>query len=199
MSTTFLLIRHAACELMDEILVGRTHDVSLSDIGRSQAQALGARLRADAPNVLHVSPRLRAQQTATAIASGTNTLVETDPSFDEVDFGAWSGQSFHSLQEDECWRQWNAERSLARAPQGETIHDVEQRVIARLRRLRDTYEGGRVAIVTHAEIVRTILYHYLGISLDRWWLMEVSPASVTTLIQRVDRTTVVAVNERLAS
>ena len=122
---------------MDEILVGRTQDVSLSDDGRHQAQVLGARLTADPPVALHVSPRLRAQQTATAIAAGTNTLVETDPAFDELDFGEWSGRSFHTLQDDERWRQWNRERTLVRAPQGESIHDVEQRVIARLRRLRD--------------------------------------------------------------
>jgi broad specificity phosphatase PhoE len=184
---------------MDETLVGRTQDVSLSDTGRNEAQRLGTRLSADAPMALHVSPRLRAQQTATAIAAGTNTLVETDPAFDEVDFGEWSGRSFLALRNDDRWRQWNAERTLARAPQGESIHDVEQRVIARLRRLRDTNEGRRVAIVTHAEIVRTIVYHYLGVSLDKWWLIEVNPASVTTLVLQGDRATFVSVNERVAS
>ena len=199
MSTTFLLIRHAACDKMDETLVGRTHDISLSETGRNQAQALGARLSADPPYALHVSPRLRAQQTATAIAAGTNTLVETDPAFDEVDFGEWSGRSFLSLEADERWRQWNVERTLVRAPQGESIHDVEQRAIARLRRLRDAYEGRNVAIVTHAEIVRTVLYHYLGVPLDKWWLVEVYPASVTTLVLQADHATVISVNERVAA
>lgn len=198
MITTFLLIRHAACELMDEILVGRTQDVSLSDAGRTQAQMLGARLSADQLSAVHVSPRLRAQQTATAIAAGTNTLVETDPAFDEVDFGEWSGRSFQSLQSDERWQQWNAERTLMRAPQGESIHDVEQRVVTRLRRLRDTYEGRRVAIVTHAEVVRTIVYHYLGVPLNNWWLVEVSPASVTTIALSASCAKFVSVNERVA-
>jgi broad specificity phosphatase PhoE len=183
---------------MDEILVGRTQDVSLSAAGRIQAQALAQRLAADPPGAMHVSPRLRAQQTATAIAAGTNALVDTDPAFDEIDFGEWSGRSFDALQSDERWRQWNAERTLTRTPHGESIHDVEQRVIARLRRLRDIYQERRIAIVTHAEIVRTILYHYLGESQDKWSLMEVNPASMTTLVLRADRATVVAVNERVA-
>jgi broad specificity phosphatase PhoE len=182
---------------MDEILVGRTQDVSLSETGRNQAQALGARLAAEAITALLVSPRLRTQQTATAIAAGATILVETDPAFDELDFGEWSGQSFDALQSDQRWQQWNTERTLARAPRGESIHDAEQRVITRLRRLRDVYEGKRIAIVTHAEIVRTIVYHYLGVSLDRWWLMEVSPASVSTLVLTADRATVQSVNERV--
>lgn len=146
-----------------------------------QAQRLAAGLLRHGVTEIKSSPQLRARQTAELIAALLGKSVGLMPEFDEVDFGAWSGRTFASLQNDCHWQRWNSSRQACRPPQGETIHELQSRVLAGLLRLAERYPDQRITVVTHAEPIRAAVLHYCGIPLGEFARVDIAPGSRTTL------------------
>ena len=183
MSTTFYLVRHAAHDNVGGFLAGRTPGIHLGEAGLAQAARLGQRMAGEAFDAIVASPRERTQETAQAIVAARAPMpIETSAALDEVDFGPWSGQGWDTLNADERWRNWNAMRSMARTPGGESMLDVQARVVRLLEDLRGRFPEGRVVLVSHADIIKTAVSYVLGLPIDAWPRLEVSPASVTTIV-----------------
>lgn len=179
MGTTIHLVRHATHALVDRALVGRNVHVGLSESGRKEAQALAERL-AHAPIVsLQSSPQQRAIQTAEFIADAIGLPIEIAPQMDELDAGSWTGVTFDELESDPRWRDWNCRRASARAPNGESMRELQQRVIDHLSMLHTTDLDGDIVIVSHAEPIRAAILHYRGLSLDEFASVRIAPTSIT--------------------
>lgn len=177
MTTTFLLVRHAAHEHVGRYLTGRRPGAPLSGAGRVQAAQLGQLLRAEDFAHVQTSPAERARQTAEAIA-GRN--AEVVPALDEIDFGEWTGLSFDALAGDPAWRLWNEQRDTARPPGGESMVEARSRILGHMQRLR--HSGARsVLLVTHCDMIRAAVTAWLGLPLQAVHRFEIAPASVTTL------------------
>ena len=179
--TMLLLIRHATCEQMSERLYGRTVTAPLSPVGREQAAQLAAQLSRDSLAAVYASPRERARDTASAIASPHRLPVRIAHSLDEVDYGGWSGRTFRELDRDAGWRAWNRDRESQVPPGGESIRAVQNRVLTQLRALGRLHAGSRVALVSHAEVIRSALLALRGWSASRYHEIDIAPASVTTV------------------
>jgi broad specificity phosphatase PhoE len=160
-TTTFLLVRHAAHDRIGNFLAGRTQDVSLGIEGRKQAQRLAARLEREQIDLIYASPRKRTQETAAAIAAVSKIAeVKTADALDEVDFGDWSGKPFEVLNADPLWRRWNCIRSMVRAPGGETMLDVEQRMMEFVNQVVEQNVGGCIVLVSHASVRNRARLHF---------------------------------------
>jgi len=181
--TVFLLVRHAAQDDVGRVLAGRTPGIHLGATGRAQAAALGARLKPEPIDAIHTSPRERTRETAEAIAAaaGLPDPLVTE-ALDEIDFGPWSGRSFDNLNDDPDFRRWNAARSLARTPGGESMLDVQRRALAHMERVAAEAGERTVVLVSHADVIKAVVAHVLGLSTDAWWRFEISPASITRLV-----------------
>lgn len=183
MTITVYLLRHAAHDNVGGYLAGRMPGVTLGPDGLAQAARLGARMRREAFDTLFASPRERAQQTAGAVAEARGGMpIETVDDLDEVDFGDWSGNSFDVLNARQDWQRWNANRSLSATPAGETMLAVQSRAVAFLRGLMARGVDGRFALVSHADVIRAVVGHVLGLPIDNWQRFEIAPASITTLV-----------------
>lgn len=181
MTTTIILVRHAHHDLIGRVLVGREPNVSLSAVGISQARRLAAALVQHGIADVKSSPQLRARQTAEPIAEMLGKPVEIMAEFDEADFGAWSGCAFEQLQNDRHWQRWNSDRETCRPPGGETMRELQSRVLAGLSRLATAHPGQCIAVVTHAEPARAAVLYYRGIPLGEFARVEIEPGSCTTL------------------
>lgn len=182
MTTTFLLVRHAAHDRIGNFLAGRTQDVSLGIEGRKQAQRLAARLEREQIDLIYASPRKRTQETAAAIAAVSKIAeVKTADALDEVSFGDWSGKPFEVLNADPQWRRWNCIRSMVRAPGGETMLDVERRMMEFVEQVLEQNVGGCVVLVSHADVLKAFVCHVLGLSADAWPRFEIAPASISAV------------------
>lgn len=180
--TALLLVRHAAHDNVGRFLAGRMAGVRLGADGRAQADRLGRRLVRERLDAIHASPRERTLETALAIARASAlpapTVVEA---LDEIDFGHWSGHDFTTLNADPAFRHWNEERASARTPAGESMGDVQTRAMAHLDQVALTERGRRIAIVTHADVIKAVICRVLDLPLGAWWRFDVAPASITTL------------------
>nr|WP_205520635.1 histidine phosphatase family protein [Propylenella binzhouense] len=176
------LVRHAAHGDLGRVLSGRRAGIGLAEHGTEQARRLAHRLKRDPVAAIVTSPIERAAETAAIIGEALGVPPATDDAFTEVDFGAWTGRSFESLRDDPECRLWNEARSRARPPGGESIHEVQHRAVAALERLRAAYTGLAVVVVSHGDVIRAALAHYLGLPLDNLLRFEISPASLSALV-----------------
>jgi probable phosphoglycerate mutase len=191
-----MLVRHASCALTDQVLLGRAIDAPLDEHGERQAAALARHVACEAPAIVLTSPRRRALLTAGAIAALARSELRVAPEFDEIDFGAWSGQPFAALERDPRWREWNAHRESACTPAGVAIASVQRQIATQVRTLARHFEGRSVVLVTHAEIVRSALLHFLHMPASDWYCIEIGTASVSVLSVAESGVRIDTINER---
>lgn len=180
--TRLLLVRHASHDLLNQVLVGRMPDVPISAAGVEEAHQVAARLAEMGITRVHTSPRQRAVETAGIIARVARVPMQISFTLDEIDVGAWTGLSFAELAKERSWSFWNMLRSLARPPEGESIREVQERIVPYLARLHAAYPGGRIALISHAEVIRAAIMHCEGLSLDAYAEVKIAPAEVIEVI-----------------
>jgi probable phosphoglycerate mutase len=179
---TFLLIRHAMCDQVGRTIAGRAPGVSLNVQGRQQAKALARRLSGLQIEAVFSSPLERALETARPIAEECGLQVQTLAGLNEIDFGEWTGRALEDLAPGAQWQLFNRYRSGTRIPGGETMLEVVARSARELERLQQTHsDGSLVAVVSHGDVLRALIVHSLGMSLDLMFRLELDPASVSVL------------------
>jgi broad specificity phosphatase PhoE len=196
MTVTFYFIRHAAHDNVGGFLAGRMDGVRLGPAGTAQAERLAHRMEREEINAIYSSPRQRTRQTAAAIAKACNLdEPETAEALDEIDFGTWSGQTFETLDADPAWHRWNTTRSLCRTPGGESMLDVQQRILTLVEMLLRKKAASKVALVSHADVIKAAVSHFLGLPIDAWPRFDIAPASITSIAAGDWGAKVITVNE----
>jgi probable phosphoglycerate mutase len=183
--TTFALVRHAPHDLVGHTLVGRAPGVSLSPDGRRQAEALAERFEMSSLQALYSSPLERARATAAPIADRLRLNVQIADELDEIDYGEWTSRRVADLHDREEWRRFNVFRNGNRVPGGETMIEVQGRMLRLPERLCAAHPEQTAALVSHGDVIKATFAHYLGVPLDLFQRIEISPASVSLL--RIER------------
>lgn len=197
--TTIHLVRHATHDLLDRVLTGRMPQVNLADQGRLQADKLAQHFRSREITAVQSSPRERAMQTAQPIAWEAGLVCETVPALEEIQIGEWTGQTFVALANDARWRAWNASRSAARAPGGESMGEVQARLMDHLYAMQAADPEGRIVMVSHADVIKAALLHVIGASLDAYGRLEIAPASISTIVIGPWGAKVLSMNEQVTA
>lgn len=166
---------------MKERLCGRTPGIPLNDTGRLQAHALGERLRGNIDRIVS-SPMERTMETAIILAQPKGLQTEAMPSFTEFDFGDWTGRTFEDLTTDPAWREFNQVRDRTRPPGGESMQEVLERAMSGLRQLVKEDPDRTIAIVTHADVIRSLILHVTGMPIRNFWRLAINPASITEIL-----------------
>ncbi|MYE26531.1 MAG: MSMEG_4193 family putative phosphomutase, partial [Chloroflexi bacterium] len=195
--TTILLIRHAVNDYVKTgKLAGRLAGVHLNDEGVAQAEALGRRL-ADAPlKCIYSSPMERTMETAAAIAKHHPQLtLRAREEITEVDYGDWQDKAIGELQRRKMWGVVQEYPSRAVFPNGETMRAVQTRIVNAIEALARRHPEQMIALVFHADLIKMALAHYLGMHLDVFQRIVISPASISTLHLGHSRPFIVGVND----
>jgi broad specificity phosphatase PhoE len=177
--TTFALIRHASHALLGHAIVGRLPGVQLSPRGLREAEALACRLEGWPIQALYSSPLERARATAAAIADRLRLEVQLADDLNEIDYGRWTNRTLADLREMPEWRRFNLFRSGSRVPGGEKVVEVQQRMLQLIERLCFAHPEQTVALVSHGDPIKATLAYYLGVPLDLFGRIELSPASLS--------------------
>lgn len=195
--TQILLIRHAVNDFVKTgKLAGWTPDVHLNEEGKAQAEALGRRL-ADAPiRHLYASPLERTVETAEAIRQHhPNLQIEMTHEMGEVRYGDWEGKSIAALQSRKMWHVVQEYPSRAYFPNGETMRGVQTRAVNAVEALAAAHPRELIAVVSHADLIKMVLAHFLGMHLDNFQRLVVSPASISSLMLGFGRPYIGTIND----
>jgi len=195
--TTILLIRHAVNDFVKTgKLAGWTPEVHLNDEGKAQAEALGKRLASAPINHIYASPLERTMETAQAIAVHHPHLqIEQNTGIGEVQYGDWEGAKIASLRNRKMWSVVQEYPSRASFPNGETMRGVQTRAVNEIERLITRHPAQMIVIVSHADLIKMVLAHFLGMHLDNFQRIVVSPASISTLQIGHSRPFIAAMND----
>jgi probable phosphoglycerate mutase len=199
MTTTFFLVRHAAHDRVGTVLCGRRPGVNLGSVGKAQAERLAQRFASENVTCIRTSPLERALKTAQPIASHFEQPLHVCDAINEINFGRWSGMSFEALSRDPRWSSWNSSRSTSRPPGGETMLEVQGRIVGAMEQLRGLYAEQSVILVSHSDVIKAALLYYLGMPIDAYGRLEVGPASISTLVVGDWGSKVLRLNEVVAA
>ena len=72
--------------------------------------------------------------------------------------------------------------SRNRFPAGEALREVQFRAVQALEKVSEQHESEAVVVVSHADVIKLVLAHYLGVHIDLFQRIAVSPASVSVLV-----------------
>ncbi|HEX5588483.1 MAG TPA: MSMEG_4193 family putative phosphomutase [Acidimicrobiia bacterium] len=178
-ATKLLLARHAVTAQTGPLLSGRAPGIDLSDKGREQAAALGLRLAELPVAVVYASPIERTMQTAAAVAEHHGLTVQELPGVIEADYGEWTGGKIAELAKTDLWKTVQRAPSRARFPDGESLAEMQTRMVSALEVVVARHPGELVVVVSHADPIKAAIAHYTGMHLDLFQRIMVSPASVT--------------------
>ena len=181
--TELLLIRHAINDWVNTgRLAGWTPGVHLNSDGLAQARALGERLAHVPLAAIYSSPLERTIATAQAIAAHHPALsVEPLEQVGEVRYGQWQGAKLSALRRQKLWQTVQMYPSRAHFPSGEAIRQAQARAVDALETLVARHPGQRVAVVSHSDVIKLIVAHYLGAHIDLFQRIVISTCSVTAI------------------
>lgn len=180
--TTVLFIRHGENEwTKTHKLAGRTPGVHLNGQGKKQARALGKRLAKIKLDAIFASPLERTMETAQAIAHHHSVAVRPHPGLLEVDYGKWTGKEIAKLAKKKSWPVIQFYPSGAGFPGGETMYQMQARFVQTVNALVAKHPGQTLALVGHADLIKSAVAHYLGVHFDLFQRIVISTASITTV------------------
>jgi broad specificity phosphatase PhoE len=184
-ATRLVLVRHAETEANQHQLWQGDLDAPLTPRGLLQVQTTATRLaelHAQSPfNVFYVSPLLRAQSTAAAIAAATGLRVQIEAGLREFGLGDWEGRSLRELREVEnLWGRWDADPAFA-PPNGESPVSFNRRATTALAALAARHVGECVLAVTHGAFISSVLATWLGGDARNWRSFDAPNCSVSIL------------------
>lgn len=176
-----LLIRHAPTPETGTKLTGRLPGVSLGEAGAAIARRTAERLADVKIKAIYASPIERTWETAQIVGEPHGLTPVPEEGLLEVDYGAWSGRTLKSLYKLKAWRVVQMTPSRMIFPGGEGIADAQARAVATCERLAAAHRNDTIALVTHSDIIRSTVSHFIAQPLDLFDRIAVAPASVTVI------------------
>lgn len=199
---TVILVRHGRTTAnATGVLAGRTAGVTLDQVGQEQAALVGTRLAGIGLAGVLTSPMERCQQTAQHIVERQlkPTTPAIDPGITECDYGQWQGRQLSELATEKLWPRIQTQPSSVIFPGGESMAAMQARAVATIRHHDAVIEAefGPQAVwvaVSHGDIIKSILADALGMHLDMFQRLSVSPASASIINFSDHRCSVLASN-----
>ncbi len=173
-----ILARHGETAWNREGRVMGRQPVSLDERGIAQVKAAVAIARKLKPDLIYTSPLRRARQTAEILSAGLGGIeIIDEPQLEEVRYGKWEGMTYKELLKDEdylLYKKFPLERPT---PGGETIADVQARGRQAVARALSQNAGRRLLFVSHGDIIRTLICHFMGLDLANFHRIRVDNAA----------------------
>ncbi|MGB6606625.1 MAG: histidine phosphatase family protein [Atribacterota bacterium] len=181
MAIKLILIRHGESDGNAQRKFSGFQDVDLTEKGIWQAKRLARRLEEASVDIVYCSDLKRARHTAEIIFGDRGKDILVSPNLREINFGAWEGYTFEEVKSkfgygDEFNHLMENIKPEAAIPQGESLVDLNDRVMAELNNLLKKHEktdkDKTIALVCHGGTIRVILSNALNIGLKNMWNIE---------------------------
>jgi probable phosphoglycerate mutase len=186
MSTQLVVIRHGESNFNRERRwQGQSQDAILNDLGWRQAECVADALRGSQPAALFSSDLTRAIQTAVPVAAAVDLPIYPEPGLREISAGRWTNHPSDEvlIEEPERVQAWNEAPATTSPPDGETLAQAQQRILAVVHEQAPRYGGQTIVVVTHGAILQTLMAVALELPLERLWLDTPAPNGAMVRIE----------------
>lgn len=182
--TRILAVRHGETAWNRDTRIQGHTDIALNAHGRWQAQQLAQALRDEPIAACYASDLSRAHETAQAVADRHGHKVEMHVGLRERGFGVFEGLTWVELQaaypaDTEAWRKRLPDFA---PPGGESLLQLQARVVATVNELAARHPGEQVLMVAHGGVL-DMLYRLatrLDLQAPRSW--ELTNTAVNRLL-----------------
>jgi probable phosphoglycerate mutase len=178
-----MLVRHGQTDFnVQHRLPGQLPGIPLNEEGRREARATAAAIQPLPLGVIVASPLERTMETASFVNEQRGLSIQQDRDLLDTDYGRFAGQNYDELdKQGGAWARYSADPLYA-PPGVESFAQVQQRAVRAAERWRHAQDSGEwVALVTHADLVKLIVAHYMGIPLGSVPRINMDNASVSLL------------------
>jgi probable phosphoglycerate mutase len=153
MTVELWLIRHGETDWNKQGLYQGQSDIPLNEAGLEQARQVAqylAEARVDFSG-LYSSPLARARQTAEESARCLGLPILSEPRLREIHQGEWQGKNYAAIvaQYSGLMAQSQADPLNTRAPGGESVAEVAERMAAAADEIAREHPGERVLVFSH--------------------------------------------------
>jgi broad specificity phosphatase PhoE len=157
--TTVYLIRHCQATGNVRRLFQGSSDTDITDEGKEQLRFLSERFRSIPIDIICSSDLQRAMLTAAAVNTYHRKAIVPTPLLREIHGGDWEGADVTAFPDryPEESRLWENEPQAFKAPGGESMADVYNRVKNALTQIVTDCDGKTVAVVSHGCAIRNML------------------------------------------
>ena len=157
--TRILAVRHGETAWNRDTRIQGHTDIDLNPHGRWQAQRLAHALADETIHAIYASDLSRARETAQAVASRHGKPVHTHTGLRERHFGSFEGRTWAELEahhpaESLAWRKRVPDFA---PPGGESLRQLQARVVHTVVELAARHPGEQVLMVAHGGVL-DILY-----------------------------------------
>ncbi len=152
----------------EERFRGRT-DLPLDDTGHAQALAVAGRLRSEAITALYASPLLRARQTFQPLANDLGLPIQPHHGLIDVNYGRFQGLTHPEAAAayPEQYARWQRTPGQVHFPGGESLNDVQTRLLTMLEELADLHSEQTIALSGHQIVNKVLACTLLDLGLDQ--------------------------------
>ncbi len=194
-----VLVRHGRTTAnASGVLAGWSPDVHLDEVGVEQARRVGERLAPLRLSAVVASPLERTRETAASIADAQRRriVVETDERIGECHYGDWTGKKLTDLAREPLWKTVQGRPSAVTFPEGESMLHMQHRAVAAVHAWNERVGArGLYVIVSHGDVIKSILSDALGMHLDSFQRIVVDPGSVSVVRYTRDGSSVLRMND----
>lgn len=162
--TEIILVRHGeSLGNRKKVFLGHT-DWDLTEKGYEQAKRVAEYI--DNYNIykIYASDLKRAYNTVNEVAKRKNMPITATKEFREIFAGDWEAEEYSVINEkySEDRYVWDHDIGNARCTNGESVRELQERVVKEFYRIAEENKGKTVLIGTHATPIRVLKCHILG-------------------------------------
>ncbi|SRR5258706_768744 len=178
------LFRHGETTDNQKKIFSGWRDVDLTQEGIEEAKRLSEKLKNEKTTKAYSSDLIRSQHTLALVLGEyhKNVPVHIDPRIKERDYGKLTGTSKTELEKKspKDFEKWHRSYDIA-PPGGESIKDVEKRVMPFIHELLKTTKPSDVIFISaHGNSIRPFIHYFEKISWEEVMKKEYGPGSLFT-------------------
>lgn len=176
-----ILVRHGQT---DDNLSGKISgqgSTPLNTRGKEQVAAVAEVLTCLGVTHLLSSPLVRARQTADILAQRLHLDIEEVHDLREVEYGDWEGKHFRDVRSHPMAQKVFHNPVEVVFPNGESLLDVQRRGVRVIEALHQAHPQGVVVLVSHGDVIRTSLAHYLNMPFNEYTRLNLDNGAISVL------------------
>ncbi|MDO4740268.1 MAG: histidine phosphatase family protein [Eubacteriales bacterium] len=177
-------VRHGLTDWNRDRRFQGTCDIPLNEDGLRQARVAAQRCRELMPERVYHSTLLRAAKTAQTVGEACGAPLVPHEGFNEVCMGLFQGLNHAQAKEKfpEGYARYFADSIHTAPPEGESLAQLQGRALRALEFVeRDAQGCGRVCVVSHGALLKTLLAAVAGIPLQSFSKFDVSNCSISVI------------------